>query len=202
MKQLSVKREAFLQAFIKCGNASEAYRTAFNAKNMKAETIHRKAAELMKDGKVTARLAELQAALQKRHEVTVDRVVQEYAKLAFSNMLDYVTIDKDGGAFVDLSALTRDQAAAIQEVIVDHLPARPVDGEGGDEERKVPVLKTRFKLADKRGALDSLPKHLGVFEKDNQQQGDAMAKAMSDGAVNDRAIARAILDIFRTANVG
>lgn len=56
---LRPKQEKFCQEFIKCGNASEAYRQSYNTEKMKTETINRKAKELMDNGKITARIAEL-----------------------------------------------------------------------------------------------------------------------------------------------
>ncbi len=80
--------------------------------------------------------------------------------LAFSNMLDYMTVDDDGYGVVDLSKLTRDQAAAISEVVVDQY----TEGKG-KEARK--VKRMRFKLTDKRGPLVDLGRHVGLFPKTN-----------------------------------
>src|SRR5262245_60728278 len=67
--ELRVKQERFLQLFLEKGNASEAYREAYDVSpNTKPETIHRCAAELLANPKVTARLDELRAELRKRHE--------------------------------------------------------------------------------------------------------------------------------------
>ncbi len=75
---LTVKQEAFAQAYVETGNASEAYRRAYDVgENTKDETVWRKAAELMDNGKVTARIEELQAEHRKRHEVTVDSLTEE-----------------------------------------------------------------------------------------------------------------------------
>ena len=61
------------------------------------------------------RYAQVQAALQaaiqarsRRTQITADRVVTELAKLAFSNVLDFVNVRSDGSVFVDLSRVTRD----------------------------------------------------------------------------------------------
>lgn len=193
---LTPKQEAFARFYIETGNASEAYRKAYDAAGMKDETIHVKASELLKNGKVAVRLAELQEEVARRHNVTVDRIVGELAKIGFANMLDYVTVGNDGSAYVDLSALTRDQAAAIQEVVVEHLPARTMDSDDG-EMGKVQVLKTKFKLADKRAALVDLGKHLGMFPNKHEVTGADGQPLMPEAS--PRELARAIVDILRTA---
>lgn len=77
MKNLTPKQEHFTLAYVETGNASEAYRQAYNAEEMKPETVHRKASELLADGKITARIAELQADHQARHNITVDDLLDE-----------------------------------------------------------------------------------------------------------------------------
>lgn len=77
MAGLTIKQEAFCQAYIETGNASEAYRTAYAADKMKAEAIHVKASELLSNGKVSVRLKELQGEIKQRHNVTVDSLLAE-----------------------------------------------------------------------------------------------------------------------------
>jgi hypothetical protein len=81
-KTLTIKQEKFCQVYIETGNASEAYRQAYNAKNMKPETVNRKAKELLEGGrgcgKVAARIDALQTEHRKRHDVTVDNLTTEY----------------------------------------------------------------------------------------------------------------------------
>ena len=76
--------------------------------------------------------------------------------MGFSNFLDYVNITEEGDAFVDLSNLTPEQAAAIQEVTVNEY----IEGKGKSARR---VKRTKFKLADKDRSLDLLGKHLKLF---------------------------------------
>ena len=59
--KLSVKQEAFVQALLGCGNASEAYRQAYSCANMAPGSIHREASLLASNPKVTQRLALLRA---------------------------------------------------------------------------------------------------------------------------------------------
>lgn len=63
--KLSHKQEKFAQT-IAGGlmNASDAYRVAYDATKMSGEVIHVKASELLKNGKVTVRIRELQAQLE------------------------------------------------------------------------------------------------------------------------------------------
>lgn len=77
MARLTPKQEAFCQAYIETGNASEAYRTAYAADKMKPETINRNAKALLDNSKIATRVAELQGEIKQRHNVTVDSLIAE-----------------------------------------------------------------------------------------------------------------------------
>ncbi|EAT2899699.1 terminase small subunit [Enterobacter roggenkampii] len=77
MTGLTIKQEAFCQAYIETGNASEAYRTAYAADKMKAEAIHVNASKLLDNAKVALRVKELQGEIKQRHNVTVDSLLKE-----------------------------------------------------------------------------------------------------------------------------
>jgi len=74
---LTPKQEAFCLSYMETGNASEAYRRVYNAGGMKPESINRKAKELMDNGKIAARLAEVQAIAVERALVTVQSLTEE-----------------------------------------------------------------------------------------------------------------------------
>ena len=74
---MTPKQEKFCQAYIETGNASEAYRQAYNAEKMQAQTIHVKASELLASGKIAVRLEELNKAAQMRHLDTVGSLCEE-----------------------------------------------------------------------------------------------------------------------------
>ncbi len=93
---------------------------------------------------------------------TREAVLGELMRLGFANMLDYIVIGTDGNARVDLTRLTRDQAAAIVEVTTT---TRTTKGRGEDGEGATTTTDVRFKLADKRQALVELGKHLGLFSE-------------------------------------
>jgi len=74
---MTPKQEAFCLAYIETGNASEAYRRAYNAENMKPETVNNKGYELLQKGEIRARLAELREPILERHGDTVDSLLVE-----------------------------------------------------------------------------------------------------------------------------
>ena len=74
---LTIKQEAFCFAYLETGNACEAYRQAYDTTTMKAETIKRKAKELLDHNKVSAKIQELRNAAATRNEITVDDLLNE-----------------------------------------------------------------------------------------------------------------------------
>lgn len=82
MTGLTPKQEAFAHKYVECGNASEAYRFAYNTSNMKMESVNRKAHDLVVHGKIASRVQELQAAHMREVDVSaadISRVAWEIA---------------------------------------------------------------------------------------------------------------------------
>lgn len=127
-------------------------------------TANEQAARLLADVSVQARVAEIQARLAKKFEVTQDRILREYALLGFSSLGDFLRVQADGTAYFDLSGLTKDQAATILEYQVDEYTEGKAGAKGnGKGETGREVKRMKIKLHDKKGALDSMAKHLGMF---------------------------------------
>ncbi len=74
---LTPKQDEFARAYVETGCASTAYRRAYNAQNMKQETIWRKAKECIDNGKVTARIEQLKERVLKKHDCTLDSLIAE-----------------------------------------------------------------------------------------------------------------------------
>lgn len=77
MTTLTPKQEAFAQAYMQTGSASEAYRTAYDASKSKPESVHRLAYGVLENVKVASRIKELQNQAQQRHQLTVDDLLSE-----------------------------------------------------------------------------------------------------------------------------
>lgn len=73
---MTPKQEKFCQLYIELGNASEAYRQAYDTKNMQPATINVKACQLLGQDKIAVRVRELRNAAAERHEMTVDVIAK------------------------------------------------------------------------------------------------------------------------------
>lgn len=152
MAELNKKQELFVQEYLVDLNGKQAaIRAGYSPKTAEVQ-----ASRLLSLAKVAEAVSKAQAKRSERTEITADQVLQELAKIGFANMKDYIRTTDAGDAFVDLSELNREQAAAISEVTVEDF----VDGRGDDARD---VRKIKFKLSDKRAALVDMGKHLGMF---------------------------------------
>lgn len=71
---MTPKQEKFCQLYVELGNASEAYRQAYDAARMKPESVAVQAAKMLVSPKIALRVDELKAAAAERHGVTVDDI--------------------------------------------------------------------------------------------------------------------------------
>lgn len=98
MARLTPKQEAFIQEFMKNGgNKSAAYRHAYNAGNMKEQTINDKAYLLFKKDYMGARLEELQAELQEDNKMSKEWVLEQLKNIISKSSQAEMIVDKDGG---------------------------------------------------------------------------------------------------------
>ena len=79
---LTAKQEAFAQAVADGLTQADAYRSAYDAGKMKAETVQSKASILMANGMVRARVDSLKAALESKGLWTREKSVQALAAIA------------------------------------------------------------------------------------------------------------------------
>lgn len=152
--KLTAKQRAFVDEYLVDLNASAAARRA----GYSDRTAYRTGADNLRKPQIAAAIEAAQAARAKRTEVTADRVVEELAKVGFANLLDYFHLTSEGEPVIDLSDITRDQAAALAELQVEDF----VEGRGDDSRQ---VRRVRIKVADKLRALDQLGQHLGIAKR-------------------------------------
>lgn len=115
-------------------------------------------------------LADLQKPMVEALDISAERILREYASMAFGNDHDFVKKDENGKLVVDENGLplpdftnaTRDQMAGLAGLEITILPSF---GEEEDEHgnRAPNPLKIKWKRQDKKAALDVLAKRAGVI---------------------------------------
>jgi phage terminase small subunit len=119
------------------------------------------ASALRQNTAIGQRIKELQVQAAERVGVSIERVLNELAKIGFANIADYMDIE-DGKPVLSLARNSRDQLAAIAEVTSDQ-------------------GRVKIKLLDKKGALVDLGRHLGMFvDKLKVEAGDIACALLTD----------------------
>ncbi len=157
---LTIKQEKFVLKYFECGNATEAYKHAYDASKMTDKSINESSSKLLNNTKVTSRLQELRDSAQQRTEVTVDKLVQELAKIAFLDVSNYLDISDSRIIIKDLIGIDKSVIASASEVF---------DKEG----MRVGV---ELKFHDKLGAIEKLMKHLGAYTQKVEISGEFSLK--------------------------
>ncbi len=114
MARKNSRHEIFAREYVKDLNGTRAAIAAGYAKT----TARATASRLLTKSNIQGLVASLTKKHTDKLDLDAEKVLTELSKRAFSNFLDYVRITEDGDAVVDLSKLTRDQAAAIHEITV------------------------------------------------------------------------------------
>jgi phage terminase small subunit len=152
MRELTPRQRRFCEEYLVDLNASAAARRA----GYSADTARQIGAENLTKPDIQTEIQRQIEARSKRTEITADQVVTELGKIAFANMLNYMTIQDDGTAVVDFSMVDRDQGAVMREVTIETY----AEGRGDDART---VKRIKFALYDKKGALELLGRHFGLF---------------------------------------
>jgi len=165
MSKLTPKQKRFVQEYLIDLNGKQAAIRAGYSKN----TAESQASTLLRNPKVQTAVIKGKKRIADKLEVTAERVIAEYAKLAFLDPSVFFTEDGD---LLPIQDMPKDAVAAIGGFEVVTMIKR---GKTDDETSDPDYLK-KVKLIDKKGALDSLSRHLGLFEADNKQQKDDIKK--------------------------
>ena len=81
MPSLTLKQEAFLNAYLKTGNASEAYRQAYNAKKMSREAIKTEASRLLGHPEIAQRVAGFKSSARAEVMLSLEEHMSELKTL-------------------------------------------------------------------------------------------------------------------------
>lgn len=145
---MTPKQARFVEEYLVDLNATKAYLRA--GYQVSDEVARRNGARLLTNADIQSAIQAGREKLSEKVEITQERVLKEYARLAF---MDPRKLFDNTGAPLPIQNLDDDTAAAIVGLDVVQV--------GNSEVGVGDVLK--YKLADKKGALDSVARHLGMF---------------------------------------
>lgn len=124
------------------------------------------ASQLLDDPEIEEYLSNLHAEYQLKTGINRQRILDEYAKIAFFDIREIYDVD---GGLINIRQFDDNSAGAVSGLKV-------TEEWGEDEEGRKIITGTikEVKLNDKLRALQDLGKHLGIFEKDNSQKAASM----------------------------
>lgn len=148
---LTSQMEAFAQTVsVGDGSQSDAYRKAYpKSVNWKPDTVHQAASRLMGNGKIRARIADLQKKNAETAGLRAGKVLEELRRMAHSDISGIMHADGRVKLPHELDAATRAAVASFK-----------IDEYG----------RIEYKFWDKNSAIDKAMKHLGLFNEDNSQK--------------------------------
>lgn len=152
---LTPKRRRFVEEYRVDWNATQAaIRAGYSPK-----TANEQGSQLLAKLSIQEALAEVMAEDSARCQVRYEDVIAEVVKIGFVNIMDFMHIGDDGEPLVDLSNLTRAQAAGLVSFEVE-------DYKDGRGENARDVRRVKIRVADKVRPLTELLKLLKPIGED------------------------------------
>lgn len=150
--KLTIKQEKFCNKYLECGNASEAYRFAYDCSRMSDNTVWNNAYQLLQNSEVATRIDYLKNHLAEAAGISALQIIREHQKIAFS---DATRVRNGWMSLKDFNALTEEEKACIKTIETKQTKRiTPMGEEVVDEQVKITCY-------DKQKALDSIVNMLG-----------------------------------------
>jgi Terminase small subunit len=173
---LTPQQEKFAQEVAKGRPLADAYRSSYPlSKTWKPESVWPKASSMASDGKVSARVAQLQAAAADRAELDAAEILREIRRVAISDIAGIMHADGRVKLPHELDAATRAAVASFK-----------IDEYG----------RIEYKFWDKNSALEKAAKIKGLYELDNKQKTDPLADVLKTLGGNVLGPGRSVLPVL------
>lgn len=168
------RRETFCREYLVDFNGTRAAVAAGYSKR----SARQQASRMLTEPNIQARLDELRKERAERLEITGDQVLREFARVGFSDIRQVVTWEGDGDetrvSLTPSGDIPLDAARALSGVKVKR--QRRID-EGGVT---IETIDFDIRLHSKDQALQALARHLGLFEKDNNQKDRSLLEILNE----------------------
>lgn len=164
---LEDKQEMFCREYLKDLNGTQAaIRAGYSAK-----TAHSIANENLIKPEIHNYIQELKAKRAEKLEISANKVLEELAKIGFSDLKDFLNNDY---SLKNLDQIDTSKSGAIQSIQKEIIQGETYTN-----------TTVKFKLHDKLSALEKIAKHIGFFEKDNEQQNKVFHPAPSEERIKE-----------------
>lgn len=167
-EKLTDLQRKFVKEYLIDLNATQAAIRAGYSEKTAYNTGH----ENLKKPLISAALHAEMKKRERRTEITADRVLRELAKIGFSEMTDFLEIET-ARVLVGRDPETGEPISEIRQLVLMK------DTESTPKEKLAAIAEVKqardgsisFRLHDKKGALDSIAKHLGMFVEKREVTG-------------------------------
>lgn len=176
---LTIKQEAFCQAFIRLGDKSAAYREVYSCSKMKDKSVHELSCKLSNNIKVTSRIKELQAEVaiiaKEKFQITSEEMLRHLNILRNARIDEYVEYYEHEVPVTITSGSGKNKTVTTTIEKRTELRIKPFDKLTQDQLKAIEGIKqTKYgieiKLHGKEWSIEKINKHIGFYEKDNLQR--------------------------------
>lgn len=188
---LTERQLRFVTEYRVDGNASAAAsRAGYTPVSAPAMGSH-----LLKDARVQAILARKQAQILRKSDITAERVLEEYRRLAFADARD---LHRDDGSLKPPAEWSDDVASQIAGIEVSRTRTSSLgsasDSDAGGTHAGVQIEESTIKVKrwDKVKALEVLAKHTGVLGEGRQALPGTLVDADRVAQLDDQTLAQAL----------
>lgn len=174
---LTEKQSRFVDEYLIDFNATRSYKAAYP--NCKSDnTARTESCKFLAKPNIQEEVMKRKARLKEKVQITQEMVINEYKKIAF---FDPRKLFNDDGTARDISQLDDDTAAALAGLDV----SENWEFDEDEGKRVKNGYTKKYKISDKKGALDSLARHLGMFTDKIQIEGELNVTSPAD-EINSR----------------
>ena len=156
----------FCNAYVETGGeGAKAYRMAFDASNMKPDSVYAEVYKLLNDPLIALRIKELQDELKEKSDITKERVLDELEAILDAKITDYLDFNGKTIKFKNFKDLTEKQVRAIEGI---------KKGKNGIE----------IKLHGKSWTIERICKMLG-YDAPQRIEGELIDKRVQTSPMNE-----------------
>jgi phage terminase small subunit len=162
---LSMRQQRFVDHYLTLDNAAEAARRAgYAARSAKGSAYH-----LLRLPQVAAAVAHANEERAAKTRVTAERVMTEWARLGFADLVSLLDVAPDGSVAVKpFDRMTGDERAAVSEITVQKDGAK---------------VRVKVKIFNKNRALAALGRHFGLDKKQSHSNYEMTAAGAETRAI-------------------